>query len=288
MRWKKRRENLRSLLRGNRCVHPASVFDPLSARIAEGLDFEAGMFAGSIASMTVLGAPDFILLTLSEFAAQARRISRASELPLLVDADHGYGNALNVRRTVEELEIAGVSALSIEDTDLPQPFDSVGKTRLVSIDEGVGKMRAAIESRVDANLVIAGRTSAPRVTSLDDAVERVRAYEAAGVDAIFVVGVSTRGELDTLSDAVRLPLILGGAGADLMDLDYLSERGVRICLQGHQPFAAAVQAVYDTLKSLREGTPPGELPGSSSAALLDDLTRKDQYKKWMKEFLGGE
>ena len=91
------------------CIHPGSVFDPISARIAEELGFEVGMFAGSIASFTVLGAPDLIVLTLTEFAEQAYRINRAGKLPLLVDADHGYGNALNVMRTVQELETAGVA-----------------------------------------------------------------------------------------------------------------------------------------------------------------------------------
>ncbi len=113
MRWSARRKGFREILAGGACVYPGSVFDPISARIAEDLGFELGMFAGSVASMTVLGAPDLIVLTLTEFAAQANRICRAGELPLLVDADHGYGNALNVQRTVEELEIAGVAGLSI-------------------------------------------------------------------------------------------------------------------------------------------------------------------------------
>lgn len=286
MRWTSRRENFRSVLSDDRCVYPGSVFDPISARIAEDLGFEVGMFAGSVASMTVLGAPDLIVLTLSEFAGQAHRISRASELPLLVDADHGYGNALNVKRTVEELEMAGVAALSIEDTELPQPYGAEGKTRLISVDEGAGKMRAAIEGRRDKNLVVAGRTSAPRVTDVDDAVDRVRAYESAGVDAVFLVGVSTREELDKLSDAVSVPVILGGAGSEVMDLDYLASRGVRICLQGHQPFTAAVQAVHDTLKSLREGASPGDLVDKSSSGLLKGLTREKDYQSWMKDFLG--
>src|ERR1700742_2548363 len=122
MNWIERRERFRAILSGNRCVHPGSVYDAISARIAEDLGFELGMFAGSVASLAVLGAPDLIVLTLSEFADQAYRIGRAAELPLLVDADHGYGNALNVMRTVEELENSGVAALSIEDTDLPRPF----------------------------------------------------------------------------------------------------------------------------------------------------------------------
>ena len=112
MNLTKRRENYRSILEGDKCVYPGSVYDPISARIAEDLGFEVGMFAGSIASATVLGAPDIIVLTMTEFAQQIHRICRASEISLMVDADHGYGNALNVKRTVEELETAGVSALT--------------------------------------------------------------------------------------------------------------------------------------------------------------------------------
>src|SRR5665213_3103930 len=111
-----------------------------SARIAEDLGFEAGMFAGSIASFTVLGAPDIVMLTLTEFAQQAYRINRAGSLPLLVDADHGYGNALNVKRTVEELETAGVAGMTIEDTALPTSYGATGAT-LIPIAEGVGKMK---------------------------------------------------------------------------------------------------------------------------------------------------
>ena len=112
----------------------------------------------------------------------------------MVDADHGYGNALNVCRTIEELEMAGVSGLSIEDTELPQTFGSNGKINLLSIDEGIGKMKAAISGRQDPNLVIAGRTSAPAITGVRDAIERALAYEAIGVDAIFLVGIKTRDE----------------------------------------------------------------------------------------------
>src|SRR4030081_67549 len=132
-----RRERLRAIIAGGRCIHPGSVHDPISARIAEDLGFEAGMFAGSVASLTVLGAPDIVVLTLTEFAQQAYRINRAGKLPLLVDADHGYGNALNVKRTVEELETAGVAALTIEDTALPKPFGERA-IRLIPVEEGIG------------------------------------------------------------------------------------------------------------------------------------------------------
>lgn len=284
-RWSARRERFRAVLSGKDCVYPGSVFDPLSARIAEDLGFEVGMFAGSIASLTVLGAPDLIVLTLTEFAEQARRICRAGNLPLLCDADHGYGNALNVMRTVEELETAGIAGLSIEDTALPQPFGSGGKAQLTSIAEGVGKMRAAVSARRDSGLVIAGRTSAASITSVPDAIERAKAYQAAGVDAIFLVGVKSRSDLDAIAAQVKPPLILGGAGKELRDLPYLASRGVRVCLQGHQPFAAAVRAVYDTLRALREGMPPEQLQGIAGDDAMRRLMRSEDYARWSRDWL---
>jgi carboxyvinyl-carboxyphosphonate phosphorylmutase len=285
MRFQSRRKKFRSVLNGDRCVYPGSVFDPISARIAEDIGFEIGMFAGSIASFTVLGAPDVIVLTLTEFAQQAQRINRATELPLMVDADHGYGNALNVQRTVEELEMAGVSGMSIEDTELPQPFGSVGHTKLLSLSEGIGKMKSALDGRRDPNLVIAGRTSAPGVTGIDDAVERAVAYEKVGVDAIFLVGIKTREDLETVSNAIQLPIILGGGGPDILDIDYLSSQKVRICLQGHQPFSAAVKAIHDTMKALREGTPAGELEGIASSELMKTVTRDKHYTDMFTKYL---
>src|SRR5271170_6687932 len=153
MDWTDRRDRLRAIIAGPRCIYPGSVFDAISARIAEDLGFETGMFAGSIASFTVLGAPDLVVLTLTEFAEQIHRITRAGALPLLVDADHGYGNALSVMRTVQELEAAGVAALTIEDTLLPRAYGD-GKVTLISLDEGLGKLRAALAARTDPSLVI--------------------------------------------------------------------------------------------------------------------------------------
>lgn len=283
-RWTQRRKRFRAVLAGDRCVHPGSVFDPISVRIAEDLGFEVGMFAGSVASLTVLGAPDLIVLTLSEFADQAHRICRAGELPLMVDADHGYGNALNVMRTVEEIENAGVSGLSIEDTRLPKVFGE-SRSTLISVAEGVAKMQAAVAARNDPDLVIAGRTNARAVNDFAEILERAAAYQATGVDCIFVVGVKTREELEALNNVVNVPLILGGASADLMDLDYLSEQGVRVCLQSHQPFMAAVQAVYDTLKALREGTPPKDINYVASTELMKRLSRDDDYQNWLDSYL---
>jgi oxaloacetate decarboxylase len=284
MDWTERRERLRSIIAGPRCIYPGSVFDPISARIAEDVGFEAMMFAGSIASFTVLGAPDIITLTLTEFAQQALRINRAGKLPLLVDADHGYGNALSVKRTVEELETAGVAGMTIEDTLLPTPYGSK-EVSLIPIAEGVGKMKAALLGRQDRRLVVIARTSALSISGLEDTIERLKAYEAVGVDMLFMTGVKTRAQLDTVASAVKLPLFLGSAGLELYDLDYLSARNVRVCLQGHLPFLAAVNAAYETLKALRDGIPPAQIKFIASSDLMKQVTRQADYAKWSKEFL---
>ena len=283
MDYTKRRERYRAVLAGDVCVHPGSVFDPISARIAEDLGFEVGMFAGSIASGTVLGAPDYVVLTLSEFAEQIYRICRAGELSLMVDADHGYGNALSVKRTVEELEAAGVSALTIEDTVLPMAFG--GGARFISLEEGVGKMKAALSGRTDPNLVVAGRTSS-LAEGLDECIRRVKAYEAAGVDAIFLAGASTRAEVEAVNAELNIPLLLGGAGGELSDKTWLGQNGVRVALQGHLPFQAAIKAVYDTLKALRDGVAPADLRDSlASAELISQVTRKDDYDRQIADYL---
>jgi len=286
MHWTDRRRRFRAILQGDRCYHPASVFDPLSARIAQDLGFEVGMFAGSTASLTVLGAPDLILITLSEFAGQAYRVNRAFDLPLLVDADHGYGNALNVMRTVEELESAGVAALTIEDTILPRPYGPGGRG-LTSIEEGVGRMRAALAARQDPDLVIVGRTIAMGATGTEDAIARAKAYAAAGVDAFFFVGIRDRAQLEAAAAAIDIPIIMGGGAPELADREYLASRRVRVALQGHQPIMAAAQAAHDTLKALRDGVQPRDLKGVPAADFMAKATRSADYQGWTKEFLGG-
>jgi carboxyvinyl-carboxyphosphonate phosphorylmutase len=285
MAFRSRREKLRSILSGSSCIRPGSVYDAISIRIAEDLGFEVGMFGGSVASLAVLGDPDIALITLTELAEQMRRMSRAAALPVLVDADHGYGNALNVRRTVQELEAAGAAGLTIEDTLLPPAFGEA-RTQLIPLEEGVGKMKAALDGRSDPSLVVMGRTGAASITSLDDAIARARAYEAAGVDALFFTGIKSRAELAAIAAATRLPIVLGGATQELSALDHLAGQRVRIALQGHAPIAAATQAVYDTLKALRDGTAPKDLKGLASPALTTRVMREAEARTRNADFLG--
>lgn len=280
------RERLRKLMAGTQCLSPASVYDPLSARVAESVGYEIGMLAGSVASNTTLGAPDLIVLTLTEFADQVRRIMRASTLSLVVDADHGYGNALNVMRTVEELEHAGVSAMSIEDTALPARFgQKEGADELISVAEMVGKLKAAVKARTDPSLVIAGRTAALKLEDTARAAERAKAYEQAGVDAIFIVGVETLDQVQAIHRAVKLPIIVGSAPAAL-ERGELAAAGARILLQGHQPVAAAVKALREVYAHLHGGGAPAALKDRiASAKEMEHYTRGETYRQWQQDYL---
>lgn len=280
-----KREAFRSILSGSDVVRPGSVYDPISARIAEDIGFELGILGGSAASLTILGDPDLLLITLSELAEQVRRICRAGKIPVLVDADHGYGNALSVRRTVQELEAAGAAGLTIEDTLLPQAYGQA-RPQLISIDEGVGKMKAALDGRSDLSLVIAGRTGAASISNIDDAVARAKAYEATGVDALFFTGLKTRAELQVLAGATKVPIIMGTADGELADTGFLASQRVRVTLQGHTPIAAATQAVYETQKALRAGVAPKDLRGLPSAELTNRVMRDAEMKARSADFLG--
>ena len=280
-----RRQRYRSCLAREQCIQPASIFDPISSRLAAALGFEIGMFAGSVASGVVLGAPDLTVITLSEFVDQARRITRASDISLMVDSDHGYGNALNVMRTVSELEAAEVCAMSIEDTALPAPFGTMGAT-VISLEESAGKMRAAVAAKRDPETVVIGRCAAMPVEGIEGVVARARAYEAAGVDALFFTGLSTQAHVEAVEAATTLPLMLGSAPAELQDAAWLASHRVRIALKGHLPFQTMVQGIYEALKHHADGGDPSGLshrvPGPEVMATA--LANAD-YDAWQGEFL---
>lgn len=280
------RKRLRAVFAGTKCVSPASVYDPLSARVAEAVGFEIGMLAGSVASNTTLAAPDLIVLTLTEFSEQIRRIMRASRLSLIVDADHGYGNALNVMRTVEELEHSGVSGMSIEDTALPTRFGQpAGTDELISLDEMVGKLKAAVAARRDPQTVILGRTAALKVEGAEGTVKRAKAFAACGVDAIFVIGVESVEQVRAVHEAARLPVMVGSAPASIKREDFAAA-GARVLLQGHQPVAAAVKALRETYAHLFAGGAPADLKDKvASTKEMEELVNGAAYKQWQRDFL---
>jgi carboxyvinyl-carboxyphosphonate phosphorylmutase len=286
MNFTERRQRLRALFAGEHCLSPASVWDPLSARVAQSVGFAFGMLGGSVASQSTLAAPDLIVLTLTELADQVRRIQRAADLSLMVDADHGYGNALNVMRTVEEVEHAGASGLTIEDTALPIRFGQPdAREEVISTDEMVGKLRAAMRARRDPQLVIAGRTSVLRVEGIEATIARAKAYAATGVDAIFVVGLEQVAHVAAIHAAAGLPIIVGGSPPGLQHAE-LAAHGVRILIQGHQAVAAVAKTLQEFYAHLLGGGSPADLEARcASAQDMERFTRGDEYRQWQREFL---
>jgi carboxyvinyl-carboxyphosphonate phosphorylmutase len=265
---------------------PGSTFDPVSARLAQAAGYECGLFAGSVASHVILGAPDIIVLTLTEFAEQTRRITRACDLPLIADADHGYGNAINVMRTVVELEDAGIVALTIEDSVLPRRYGGAGGPggEIISREEFGDKLRAAVEARTDASLVIIARTEGmPR--GLDEALSRVKVAVDAGVDAVFARNVATLDQVAAIHEVARdLPIVVNAAVAPLEDL---AANGVRLFFQGHTPYFAMLQTLYESYQHLVKGGAASELaekalPAELQAVALDEA----EYARLAKEYLG--
>ena len=276
------RRSFRELLASQHCFHTASVFDPMSARIAADLGFEVGILGGSVASLQVLAAPDFALITLSEFVEQATRIGRVAQLPVIADADHGYGNALNVMRTVQELERAGVSALTIEDTLLPAQFGRKS-TDLISTEEGVGKVKAALEARVDPQLSIIARTNAA-VLPVEDVIHRTKAYQEAGADGICMVGVRDFDHLEQIAEGLTVPLMLVTyANPHLNDYERLAKLGVRIVVAGHGAYFASIKATYDSLREQRNLT--RSTSNLTASELTHTYTFPDTYVSWAKEFM---
>jgi carboxyvinyl-carboxyphosphonate phosphorylmutase len=279
-----KRRRFRAVLAGPKVRCPATVYDALSARIAEAVGFELGILSGSVCSATVLAAPDLALHTLTEFAHQVRSVTRHTDLSIFVDADQGFGNALNVMRTVEELEHAGLAGLAIEDLVMPSRFGHTGPDELISIGEAQGKLRAALQARQDPSLVIVARTASVRTEPIADVVSRVRAYEATGVDGVFVTGLKNIEHLDAIRAALKCPIVLGTAPG--ISNDEVEKRGVRFRLQGHPPVAAAAKALYETYRHLYGGGSPADLkPRIATPEQMEQWTGAEQYQRSTEDYL---
>ena len=202
----------------------------------------------------------------------------------MVDADHGYGNALNAMRTVEELEAAGASALTLEDTALPAAHGETSPG-LISIDEMVGKLRAGLTGRRDSSLVVLARTSAPATRSDEEVRRRVAAYAKTGVDGIMLIGVTRPDQLEAVRQTTSLPLLMGSASPDLSDEEFLRSNGVRIVLTGHQPFFVAMKSLHDAMKHIIDGGSPAAL-NVASPELQNAVLNADRYQSWQQDFLG--
>ena len=253
--------SLRSLLAGPEPILAPGAYDALSARLVEEAGFPAVYMTGFGSSASLLGRPDAGLLTLSEMVNNAARIVEAVELPVIADADTGYGNALNVIRTVAGYERAGVSAIHIEDQVAPKRCGHMEGKRVVSAAEMVEKIHAAVEARRSPEFLIIARTDARAVEGLEAALRRARAYREAGADVLFVEAPQTDDEVAAVARAFPGVTLLfnwleGGGKSPPVPLARLRELGFRIIIFPLGALLAAAKAVRGLLATIRrEGTP---------------------------------
>ena len=258
----KRRETVRQTLRKRLTTGPViiapGIYDAYGARFVEQAGFEAAYLTGNGVSASLLGRPDVGLVDLTMITGHARRIAAAVDIPVICDADTGYGNAVNVRRTVEEFEAAGVAAIHLEDQASPKRCGQLpGARPVIELDEAVGKVEAALAARRDPDFIIIARTDSAEAHGLDEAIRRARAFRKAGADVIFVEmksGPSILEELKRVASEVDAPCLVNmGAGGKLDELDpeAIGRLGLRVAIYPGLGRAAAGFAIRDALAGLK-------------------------------------
>ena len=282
----KARERFRSVLSRDTCTVAANIFDPLSARIAEMLNYEVCFLSGSVGKAANLGVPDLVMYNMSDAVDHCRRITRMADVSLMLDGEDGFGNAVNTIRTVREFESAGVSAIEIEDSKPPDKFDGPDPG-LYSKTEQVGKLTAASSARRDPGTVIVARTAALAQCPLEAALDRISAYSTTGVEAIRLTGIKTREQLIAVHQATKLPLTTLSPPAEILnDRPFLAENGLRILMLGNPAFSVAVKGIYDCLNHLKSGGTLEELPvAEASPELLREVSRIDELTQLQSEYL---
>jgi len=280
------RENFRGVLARPGCTLAANIFDPLSARIAQMLEYEVCVLSGSVGKVANLGVPDIVLSNMSDVVDHCRRITRMADVSLMVDAEDGFGNAVNVERTVREMESAGVSGIEIEDNFVPKRFN-VSDPGLISKEEQVGKLEAAVAARVDPTTVIVARTAALGLCSLDEAVDRIAAYSQTGAEALMLTGASSREQFQAVHQATQLPICVLSPPADIRnDSAFLAANGVKILMLGNPTFAVAVKAIHDSLEHLKKGGSLEDLaPGQATPDLLRSVNRTSEFMGLQDKYL---
>jgi 2,3-dimethylmalate lyase len=260
------RARLRELLAGPEMIVAPFVFDCLQAKLSAAAGFDAVYMTG-FGTAAARGYPDLGLLTMSEMTANARAISNSVKVPVICDADTGYGNPLNVWRTVREYEDAGAAALHIEDQVFPKRCGFLAGKQVIKLEEMVPKVRAACDARRDRNLVIIARTDALQPHGWDDVVLRARAYRAAGADLIFVDGIKTLDDLKRYAEKLGdLPLIYNG---DLLPLDELKKYPFKVTIH-----IGTMLTIYQGMKTaMSELKRTGKLSVGTSSNVFEEFIR---------------
>jgi len=246
--------NLRELLKGDGIIAAPGAYDCLTARIIEREGFPAVYMTGAGTSLSRIGYPDLGLATASEMLANAASIAACVGVPVISDADTGYGDVLNVQRTVRQYEQAGVAALHIEDQAFPKRCGHLDDKHVVPVGDMVRKIRAAVEARTDPDFVIIARTDALAVTGWDDTVRRAEAYVRAGADMLFVEAVRTPEQAESLPGMFDVPLIYNyveTGKSPLLPVNELARMGYKMVIYPVSALLTATKAVVDAVRVLR-------------------------------------
>lgn len=282
-------QELRDAIADGTIQVPGAV-NPLMGRLIEENGFPAAYLSGAAFSAAELALPDIGLFTLTELAQHTARITRRIEIPLIVDADTGFGDTVNVERTVEELESAGAAAIQLEDQQLPKRCGHLSGKTLVTADEMVAKIKAAVAARRDPSLVIIARTDARGATSLEDAIERARRYVEAGADWIFPEALASAEEFHEVAQQVDVPLVANMTEfgkSPLLTVDELEGLGIAAVLYPVTLLRVAMKAAEAVLQSLAvDGTQEELLDLMQTRQELYDLLRYDGYERRDQEYFG--
>jgi 2-methylisocitrate lyase-like PEP mutase family enzyme len=252
------RQTLRQLLKRNQLLVAPGCFDGLSARLVQEAGFEAAYLSGGAVARS-MGIPDIGLVTMSESIERAAQAVSAINIPIIADADTGYGNAVNLVRTVREFERAGVAAIHIEDQITPKRCGHFDGKEVISLGEMIRKLQAALAARSDADFCIIARTDARGVNGFDDAIERGQAFAKLGIDAIFVEAPQSEQELAEIPRRIpNIPLLVNvfkGGKTPMLPAERLEKMGYRIAIYPSETQRAAIHAMRNALSTLkREGT----------------------------------
>lgn len=250
-----RAKKLRELLAGDKIIMAPGSYDAWSAKMVEAAGFPAVYMTGYGVAASTLGMPDIGLISFHEIVTAAHNICNATTVPVIADADNGYGNALNVVRTVREYEAAGVSGIQLEDQVMPKRCGHMEGKQLISKEEMVQKVRAAVYARRDPDTVIIARTDAIAVNGYEDAIDRAIAYKEAGADVIFVEALQTREQVENAAKLVGAPLMANMVehGKTPLDTaDNLYKMGFRIAIYPVVPLYSATKAMSEVLATLKE------------------------------------
>ena len=285
-----RRRTLRTLVAAKAGFLVPGAYDGVSAKLVQQAGFPAVYMTGYGTSASRLGLPDLGFAGLAEMADHARSLVAVLDVPLIADADTGYGNALNVRRTVQVYEAAGVAALHIEDQITPKRCGHLDGKEVISLPEMIKKLEAALASRADPNFCIIARTDARGVHGLDDAISRARAFAQLDVDAVFVEAPQSESELEQIPRALpNIPLLVNvfkGGKTPMLPAERLEKMGYRIAIYPSETQRAGIYAMRQALSLLkRKGTTEAMDEALTTFKERDTIVGLDDWQELERKFL---